>query len=82
MNQELDVTFLDGTKRTARAIAADFVAFEAKFDLSIARLEREIRLTHLLFLAWHAEKRAGQTQLEFEPWTETVDSVELAAGKK
>ena len=82
MNQELNVTFLDGTNRTARAIAADFVAFESKFDLSIARLEKEIRLTHLLFLAWHAEKRTGQTQLEFEAWTETVDSVELAAAKK
>lgn len=82
MQQNLDITFQDGTSRTVKAIAADFVAFESKFDLSIARLEKEIRLTHLLYLAWHCEQRTKTTALDFESWVETVDSVGLSDTKK
>ena len=38
MNFNLLVTFLDGTNREVSGIAADLVAFEAHFDLSVARL--------------------------------------------
>lgn len=82
MHQNLDIVFQDGSTRTVKAIAADFVAFESKFDLSIARLEKEIRLTHLLFLAWHCEQRTKATALDFDAWIETVDSVGLADTKK
>ncbi len=43
----LRVDFLDGTSAEVVAIAADLIAFETHFDLSVARLEKEIRLTHL-----------------------------------
>lgn len=78
----LSVTFLDGTTKKVDAVAADLLAFEAKFDISIIRLQDEIRLTHLFFLAWHAMKRAGETQEEFEKWAETVSIVGEASEKK
>lgn len=78
---ELNVTFLDGSSRQVSAVAADLIAFEQKFDISIVSLQKEIRLTHLFFLAWHALKRAGDTTDEFEKWCETVSIVGEAQGK-
>lgn len=77
----LDIAFVDGTKKQASAIAADLVAFETKFDLSIARLEKELKLTHLLYLGWHSEKRTGATDLDFEKWVELVDTIGAEAKK-
>lgn len=82
MNINLQVTYLDGTEKLVTALAADLIAFEAKFDLSIARLDKEVRLTHLLFIAWNVEKRSKATELEFEAWTETVAGIEAQAPKK
>lgn len=82
MNINLHLTFTDGTEKDISAIAADLVAFETKFDLSIARLQNEVKLTHLLFLAHSAEKRTKATTLEFEKWTETVSSIEAIDPKK
>jgi hypothetical protein len=76
------IQFTDGSEKTVSAIAADLIAFETRFDLSVARLESEIRLTHLFFLAYSASKRTGETDLEFEPWTETVTMVAEADSKK
>ena len=82
MNINLQVTYLDGSDKLVTALAADLIAFEAKFDLSIARLDKEVRLTHLLFIAWNVEKRTKATELEFEAWTETVAGIEAQAAKK
>ena len=82
MNINLQVTYLDGSDKLITAIAADLIAFETKFDISIARLDKEVRLTHLLFIAWNAEKRTKSTELEFEAWTETVAGIEAQAAKK
>jgi hypothetical protein len=78
----LRVTFIDETTVECSAIAADLIAFEARFDLSVARLEKEVRLTHMFFLAWHALKRTGQTTDEFEKWVESVSMVSEASTKK
>ena len=80
----LHIEFLDTSKEalTVSAIAADLIAFEAKFDLSVARLGADVRLTHMFFLAWHAAKRLKHTDLEFEAWTETVAMVKEAEAKK
>lgn len=82
MQINLQITYNDGSKKDVTAIAADLVAFETKFDLSIARLDQNVRLTHLLFLAWRVEARTKATKLEFDPWLETVESVEAAEAKK
>lgn len=82
MNFNLLIKFADGTEKAVAASPADIVAFESKFDLSVAKLQSEIRLTHVFFLGWHAEKRTKATDLEFEPWLETINVVELVAPKK
>lgn len=82
MNINLQVTYLDGSDKLITAIAADLIAFETKFDISIARLDKEVRLTHLLFIAWNAEKRTKATELDFEGWAETVAGIEAQAAKK
>jgi hypothetical protein len=78
----LRIEFIDGSSVEVTAIAADLIAFESHFDLSVARLEKEIRLTHLFFLAWRVLKRTGQTKDEFEKWTESVSLVTEASAKK
>jgi hypothetical protein len=80
----LQIEHLDSSKETliVSAIAADLIAFESKFDLSVARLGADVRLTHLFFLGWHAAKRLNHTDLEFEAWTETVSMVKEAEAKK
>jgi hypothetical protein len=82
MQINLQVTYSDGTTKAITAIAPDVVAFEAFFDLSIARLEQNIRLTHVLYLAWHCEKRTKATGAEFDEWLNTVANVELSEAKK
>ena len=78
----LRVTYIDETTVECSAIAADLIAFEARFDLSVARLGDEVRLTHMFFLAWHALKRTGQTTDEFDKWVESVSMVSEAPTKK
>ena len=78
----LQVTFIDETTVECSAIAADLIAFEARFDLSVARLGDEVRLTHMFFLAWHALKRTAQTTEEFDKWVESVSMVSEAPTKK
>jgi hypothetical protein len=79
---DLRVIFTDGSEKVVTAIAADLVAFETKFDLSVARLQSEVRLTHLFFIAWHVLKRTGDTKDEFEKWIESVNIVTEAEAKK
>jgi hypothetical protein len=78
----LRVVYLDGSETEVTAIAADLIAFEAKFDLSVARLEAEIRLTHLFFLAWHVQKRTAQTKEDFDKWVESVSIVTEGSDQK
>jgi hypothetical protein len=78
----LRIEFIDGSSAEVTAIAADLIAFESKFDLSVARLQNEIRLTHLFFLAYNVQKRTGVTKDEFEKWVESVSMVSEASQKK
>jgi hypothetical protein len=82
MQINLQITYNDKTKKSVTATAADLVAFENHFDLSVARLEQNIRLTYVLFLAWSVEKRTKASALDFEAWVESVEEVELADAKK
>jgi len=84
MNLNLLLTYTDGTERTITAKAADFVAFEAHFDISIARLQDNMKLTHLFFLAWNIERRTGEIakDVDFDKWIDSVDMVQAADSKK
>jgi hypothetical protein len=74
MKLTLRIEFSDGTHKDILVSAADMVAFEDKYNLSIAKLE-EARMGWLLFLAWHSEKRRKATELDFEAWLDTVETV-------
>jgi hypothetical protein len=74
MKITLQITFLDGSVRDVLVSAADMVAFEDKYNLSIARLE-EARIGWLLFLAWHSEQRRKATDKSYDDWIELVETI-------
>jgi hypothetical protein len=69
------ISYIDGTSVEVSTTAADYIKFETHFDKSIATIGDQARLTYMFFLAWSAAKRTGETELEFEPWAETVSMV-------
>lgn len=71
----LQIQFIDGKTEDVSTTAADYIRFETHFDKSISALGNDVRLTYMFFLAWAASKRTGKTELEFEPWSETVSMV-------
>jgi len=75
MKINLRVLFLDGNSKEITCSASDLVKFEDKFNISVSKIQEEVRITHLLFLAWASEKRTKSTALEFEAWTDIVESV-------
>lgn len=82
MKLELVIQYADGTEKTVTVKAVDIVAFEQHFDMSMSRLEKEIRMTHLFFLAHHAQKRTGETKDDFDKWLDGVDNVIMGDAKK
>ena len=81
MRINLRVTYEDGSAVETAATTADLVAFENAFDRSVARLEVELRLTDICWLAWKSLSRQGKTAAEFDPWLESIDGVELTEGE-
>lgn len=78
---QLEIVYADGTTKDVSAVAVDLMRFEAHFDMSIAGLATP-KLTHLFFLAYSVEKRTKATELEFEPWVETIQVVREGSSKK
>lgn len=76
MRMQLQVTYADGSGAEAQVSAPDLVAFEQKFDRSVARFETEVRLTDICWLAWHRLNRAAPVG-EFEKWLENVDAIDI-----
>ena len=76
MRINLQLTFDNGTTKDITCNAADLVAFEDKFNVSSAKLGGgDSKLSWLLYLAWHSEKRTGATKDNFDKWLETIESV-------
>ena len=71
----LRLNYNDGNSKDVICSAKDLVAFEEKFSRSVAKLEAEFRITDLLFLAWHSEKRNNATKKEFDNWLDEVESI-------
>ena len=83
MKINLHIKYLDETEKDVAAVAADLVAFEARFNISVAALSSETKLTHLFFLAYSVEKRTGGIKdISFEKWVETIETVEAGEAKK
>ena len=75
MRINLLVTFDDDSTKEIVCNAADLVAFEEKFNISISAIGADTKLSHLLFLAWHSEKRTKGTTADFNTWLENVQSI-------
>lgn len=71
----MDITPKDAPTRTVTAEAQDLVAFERTFDKSVARFQDNVFLTDLFWLAWHVDKRTGQTPLDFDAWVATMSTI-------
>ena len=74
MKLTLRIEFADGTHKDILVSAPDMVAFEDKYNVSIAKLD-EPKMSWLLFLAWHSEKRRKQTDKDYDTWLELVDGI-------
>lgn len=77
MKINLRVTLNDGSAVDTIATTADLVDFEEQFSRSVARLEVELRLTDICWLAWRSLIRQTKTSMDFKPWLDTIDGVEL-----
>lgn len=75
MRMQLEVEYIDGSQKEVKVIMADMVKFESQYNLSIAKLGQEMKVTHLLWLAWSALTREKQISAEFDTWVETVAAV-------
>jgi hypothetical protein len=75
MKINLRIEFVSGETKDITAIAGDMVAFEREFEISIASLENEAKLTHLLYLAWASEHRRKETAKDFAVWVDDVASI-------
>lgn len=76
------ITFVDGTNREVTAIISDLMAFEDKFDKSVADFAKGVRLSWLVFISWTAETRTKATSLEFDAYADTISAVEVPEVKK
>lgn len=73
----ISVTYEDGSAAQTVAGPPDLVAFEQAYDRSVAKFQTELRMTDILFLAWHSLKRKGKTSAEFDDWLNTVDDFQM-----
>lgn len=78
MKLSMTVKFITGESVDIDAVFPDFINFEKARNKSVVRLQDEMQLTDLAWLAWHSEKRRGNTSLKFDPdWYSTVEAVEV-----
>jgi hypothetical protein len=77
MRMNLKVTYADESATDVVVSVADFVAFEEKFDRSVAKFETEFKLTDMCWLAWHRLQRQDKNTKDFNDWLENVESVEF-----
>lgn len=73
----IGLVYTDGSAVTTVAGPPDLVAFEAAYDRSVAKFETELRMTDILFLAWHSLKRKGTAAVEFDTWLDTVEDFSM-----
>lgn len=71
MKMNLRVTNGDGSTVDANVSAVDLVAFEAKFDKSVAKFQDDFKITDIYWLAWHTLQRKDKTLGTFEQWLES-----------
>lgn len=74
MRIALKVTYADGREQAVMVSAPDLIGFERSYDKPMTVIGTG-RIEYLWWVAWHATKRKALTDLDFEAWIETVDTV-------
>lgn len=76
MKMNASVEYADGSSVDVVISAPDFVAFESKYDRSVAKFATEIKFTDICWLAWHRLNRDGKAG-EWDVWLDLIDGVNL-----
>jgi hypothetical protein len=79
---QIELNDKPGESKEVTCLASDMVKFESEFNLSIANLEKELKITHLLFLAWASETRTKSTTKSFDEWVDEVASISASDDPK
>ena len=66
---------MNGETKEVICSASDLVKFENHYEISVSKIEQDVKISHLLFLVHASETRTKATALDFDTWLETVDSV-------
>jgi hypothetical protein len=74
MGMVIAIKGLDGKEVEVKPGPADFVAFEAKFEMAVSDIQQ---VTHIYWMAYNTARRMKQTNLEFDAWLESVESIEV-----
>ncbi len=84
MKINLQVEFNDkpGEPKEVTCLASDMVKFESNFNISIANLDKDLKITHLLFLAWASETRTKAPAKTFDEWIDGGLSVSASDDPK
>lgn len=75
MRINLRVEYTNGEAKEITCSAKDLVAFEDKFNRSVAKLESEFKFTDLVWLAWQSEHRRKETKKDFDAWLDDIEVV-------
>jgi hypothetical protein len=75
INLQIEYSEKPGEPKEVTCLASDMVKFETHFNISIANLDKDLKITHLLFLAWASETRTKATAKDFDEWIDGVVSV-------
>jgi hypothetical protein len=84
MKLNLQIQFTDKPDEMKNIVCnpSDMIKLETKYDISIASLESNIKVTHLLFLAWASETRTKATTQSFDEWVDNIESISPASDQK
>jgi hypothetical protein len=84
MKLNLQIQFTDKPDEMKQVVCnpSDMIKLETKYDISIASLEANIKITHLLFLAWASETRTKATIAPFDEWVDNIESISPADQQK
>jgi hypothetical protein len=75
MKATLEVLYEDGTAVEAQFSTVDLVKFEDAHQRSAVTIFDDRRIGDLTWLAWHALRRHGKTEQEYDDWLSLIDTI-------
>jgi hypothetical protein len=82
INLRVEFSNKPGEPKEVTCLASDMVKFESNFNISIANLEKDLKITHLLYLAWASEVRTKSTDKSFDEWVDEVEGISASDDPK